>query len=209
MKLIFLGPPGVGKGTIAKMVVDKMGLIQVSTGDLLRAAVKEGNELGKEAKKYMDSGELVPDKIVIGILKERIMKSDCERGCILDGFPRTIPQAEALDEGGVKIDRVINFVASNDTIIQRLSGRRTCKRCGAIFHVKNIPPQVEGVCDKCGGELFQRDDDRPEAIENRLVVYEKQTAPLIDFYKKKGLLADIDAEKPLDNILEETIKVIK
>jgi adenylate kinase len=206
MRLIFLGPPGVGKGTIAKMLVDKHNIIQISTGDLLRAAVKEGTELGKKAKSYMDSGALVPDELVINLLKERIAKPDCKNGFILDGFPRTIPQAEALTKSKVKIDKALNYAAKRETIIQRLSGRRTCKKCGAIFHVVNIPPKQEGICDKCGGELFQRDDDKIEAIENRLAVYEKQTAPLVDYYKKKKLLAEIDAEQKLGKIFEDSVK---
>jgi adenylate kinase len=209
MRLIFLGPPGVGKGTIAKMLVDKYNIIQISTGDLLRAAVKEGTELGKKAKGYMDSGGLVPDDLVINLLKERIEKPDCKNGFVLDGFPRTIPQAEALTNSSVKIDKALYYKARRETIIQRLSGRRTCKKCGAIYHIVNIPSKVEGKCDKCDGELFQRDDDKPEAIENRLVVYEKQTAPLVDYYKKKHLLAEIDAEEPLDKILKNTIKSIE
>jgi adenylate kinase len=209
LKLIFLGPPGVGKGTIAKMLVDKYQIIQISTGDLLRAAVKEGTELGKKAKSYMDSGGLVPDELVINLLKERIAKPDCKKGFILDGFPRTIPQAEALDKSGVKIDKVLNFIAKRDIIIQRLSGRRTCKNCGAIFHVVNIPPKKEGICDKCGGHLFQRDDDKAEAIQNRLVVYDKQTAPLVDFYKKKKNIADIDAMQDLNKILADSVKAVQ
>lgn len=194
MQLIFLGPPGVGKGTVAKLLVDATDMLQISTGDLLRAAVKAGSELGIEAKKFMDAGDLVPDDLVIGLLKDRIAQPDCEKGFILDGFPRTIPQAEAIDAAGVRIDRTVNLIAQRSTIIQRLSGRRTCKACGAIYHMTNMPPAKEGVCDACGGELMQRDDDKPEAIENRLVVYENQTAPLIGFYKKKGLLIDIDAD---------------
>jgi adenylate kinase len=208
-KLIFLGPPGVGKGTVAKMITGKLGVIQISTGDLLRAAVKEGSELGNQAKEYMNAGKLVPDELVINMLKERIKQPDCEKGFILDGFPRTIPQAEALDSSDVQIDKVISFDAKKETIIQRLSGRRTCKGCGAIFHVENIPPKVEGVCDKCEGELIQRDDDKPEAIEKRLDVYEQQTAPLIDYYKTKEMLSNIDAEQELDIIVQDTLKAIE
>ncbi|MCK5282462.1 MAG: adenylate kinase [Nanoarchaeota archaeon] len=209
MNLIFVGPPGVGKGTIAKMIVEKFKIVQISTGDLLRAAVKEGTGLGKKAKEYMDKGDLVTDDLVIGLLKERIAKPDCENGFILDGFPRTIPQAEALDESGVEIDTVLNFTALKETIIQRLSGRRICKKCGAIFHITNIPPKIEDVCDKCGGELYQRDDDKIEAIVNRLIVYKKQTAPLIDYYKNKGKIVDINAELPLKEIFENSIGALE
>mgnify|MGYP006287009673 CR=1 FL=1 len=208
-KIIFLGAPGVGKGTVAKKVIDKLNIPQISTGDLLRAAVKEGTELGKKAKTYMDSGKLVPDELIIDLLKQRISEEDCKDGFILDGFPRTIPQAEALDSAGIDIDKAAYFKAAKEVIIQRLSGRRTCKNCGAIFHVENIPPKKEGICDKCQGELFQRDDDKPEAIENRLVVYEKQTAPLIEFYKKKGNLVEIDAAEKLDLIVEKTLKALE
>lgn len=207
MNLIFLGPPGVGKGTIAKEIVKQKGIPQISTGDLLRAAVKEKSELGKKAKEYMDAGKLVPDDLVINLLKERISRDDCKNGFILDGFPRTIPQAEAL-EGEVKIDNVLNFKAKDKTIIQRLSGRRTCKSCNAIYHLENIPPKVEGKCDKCKGELFQRDDDKPEAIKKRLEVYQKQTAPLIDYYKEKGILTDIETEQPIPEIVADTLDAI-
>ena len=210
MNLIFLGPPGVGKGTIAKLVCGEKGIIQISTGDLLRAAIADGSQLGIEAKGYMDAGKLVPDELVINLLKERITKPDCENGFILDGFPRTIPQADALGSSDVKIDNVITFSAKDETIIQRLSGRRTCKVCGAIFHIENIPPKVEGVCDKCEGELFQRDDDKPEAITKRLEVYRDQTAPLIDYYKSRNLLVDVDANAnfTVPEILENTLKVL-
>lgn len=208
MNLIFLGPPGVGKGTIAKEIVKQKNIPQISTGDLLRAAVKEGSELGIKAKEYMDAGKLLPDGLVTTLLEERIKKEDCKNGFILDGFPRTIPQAEAL-EGEVKINKVLNFKALDKTIIQRLSGRRTCKSCNAIFHITNIPPKVEGICDKCGGELFQRDDDKPEAIKKRLEVYQQQTAPLIDYYKNKGILADIDTEQPIPGIVKDTLAAIE
>ncbi|MEA2036704.1 MAG: adenylate kinase [Nanoarchaeota archaeon] len=209
MNLIFLGPPGVGKGTIAKYVVKEKVIPQISTGDLLRAAVKEGAELGKQAKEYMDSGKLVPDNLVIDLLTERIQKEDCEKGFILDGFPRTIPQAEALDNSSVKIDKTLNFKADEKTIIERISGRRTCKKCSAIYHVKNIPPKEDGVCDKCSGELFQRDDDKPEAVKKRLEVYQEQTAPLIEFYQKKGILSDIETEKPIPEIVKDTLDAIQ
>ena len=203
MNLIFLGPPGVSKGTVAKRLWGKNGIPQISTGDLLRAAVKEGTGLGKKAKGYMDAGKLVPDDLVIDLLKQRISRDDCKNGFVLDGFPRTIPQAEALDKSNVVIGKVLNFKAKENTVIERISGRRTCKKCGAIYHVKNIPPKVEGICDKCGGELFQRDDDKIEAVRKRLEVYKEQTAPLIDYYKKKKILIDIETEKPLDEILKD------
>ena len=193
MNYIFLGQPGVGKGTYASRVIEKLGILQISTGDLLRGAVKQGTETGIKAREYMDSGELVPDDIVITLLKERISQDDCGQGFILDGFPRTIKQAEALDDQGIKIDAVINLIAPKEIIIQRLSGRRVCRKCGAIFHLKNIPPKVNGICDRCRGELYQRDDDKPAAISERLDVYVRKTAPLIDYYKEKGILRKIDA----------------
>ena len=204
MKLLFIGPQGCGKGTQAAIIAKRLGILHISTGDLLRAAVKEQSELGNKAKSFMDSGELVPDELVIDLLKERIKKSDCGNGFILDGFPRTIPQAEALRDSGIEIDKVVNFTVSNDMIIERLSGRRTCKKCGEIYHIKNIPPKQEGVCDIDGSELFQRDDDKVEAIQNRLVVYDKQTAPLIEFYKET--IVNINAENNLDEVVSETIK---
>ena len=207
MNLIFLGPPGVGKGTIAKDIVKEKGIPQISTGDLLRAAVKEGSELGIKAKEYMDAGKLVPDELVIELLKNRISQDDCKNGFILDGFPRTIIQAKAL-EGEVKIDKVLNFKALDETIIQRLSGRRTCKKCNAIYHIENIPPKKEGICDKCNGELFQRDDDKPEAIKKRLEVYQEQTEPLIEHYNKKGILVDIETEQPIPEIVKDTLAAI-
>ncbi|MBR9702197.1 adenylate kinase [Candidatus Pacearchaeota archaeon] len=208
MNLIFLGPPGVGKGTIAKYIVKEKGIPQISTGDLLRAAVKEGSELGKKARGYMGSGGLVPDNLVIGLLKDRITKDDSQNGFILDGFPRTIPQAKALEESNVQIDKVLNFKASDELVIDRISGRRTCKKCNAIYHIRNIPPKVEDVCDKCGGELFQRGDDKQEKVKKRLEVYREQTAPLIDYYKEKGILADIETEQPIPGIVVDVMEEI-
>lgn len=207
-KIIFLGAPGVGKGAVAKLIVEKLGIPQISTGDLLREAAEQGTEFGNKAKSYMDSGQLVPDELIIGLLEQRIAKKDCKNGFILDGFPRTISQAEALDSSNIMIDKAIHFVAGREVVVQRLSGRRICKKCGAIFHIQNIPPKQEGICDNCGGELFQRDDDKPEAIKNRLKVYGKQTAPVIRFYRSKGNLAEIDAADELDIIVENTLKAL-
>lgn len=202
MNIIFLGAPGVGKGTYTSRVKEKYGIPHISTGDIFRENIKNNTSLGKEAKSYMDAGKLVPDEVTINMVKERFKQPDAKKGYILDGFPRTIPQAEALSSFS-KVDVVINFVAKDSTIIQRLSGRRICRKCQAIFHVKNIPPKVEGICDKCGGEIYQREDDKPEAIKHRLKVYSDQTSPLIDYYKKKNLLHVIDANS---NEVESIIK---
>ena len=195
MQLILLGPPGAGKGTQAKRLVGEYGIPQISTGDILRAAVRQGTELGKTAKSYMDSGKLVPDAVVIGIIRERLKESDCAKGYILDGFPRTVAQADALKDAvatmGRKIDHVLSIEVPNEELVQRLSGRRTCRKCGAMCHVKFDPPKVAGTCDKCGGELYQRDDDQEVTIRSRLTVYDQQTAPLIEYYRKAGLLRPI------------------
>jgi len=196
MQLILLGPPGAGKGTQATRLVEQYGIPQISTGDILRAAVRQGTELGKSAKSYMDSGKLVPDSVVIGIIQERLKEADCSKGYILDGFPRTVAQADALQDAvasmGRKIDHVLSIEVPNEELVVRLSGRRTCKNCGAMCHVKFDPPKVAGKCDKCGGELYQRDDDQEATIRSRLAVYDQQTAPLIDYYRKAGLLRPID-----------------
>ena len=205
MRIIFLGPPGSGKGTQTQILAQKIGAPQISSGDLLREAVKNNTPTGKKAKGYMDRGELVPDSIVIQLMGERI---EDEHVFILDGFPRTIPQAEELAESGVEIDKVVSFTANDDMIIKRLSGRRTCRECGAIFHLEYMPPKEEGKCDKCSGELFQRDDDKEESIKNRLVVYGKQTAPLIDFYKNKGNLVVINGENAPEEVLRDTLNVL-
>lgn len=204
MNLILLGPPGAGKGTQAKRMVETYGIPQISTGDMLREAVKNQTQLGLEAKKFMDSGQLVPDEVVIGLVKERLGRDDCARGFMLDGFPRTVPQAEELDKvlAGMNknLDHVISIEVPNEELMGRLTGRRTCKQCGSGFHVIFDPPKQEGVCDKCGGELYQRDDDNEATVSNRLKVYESQTKPLIDYYSAKGLLRPIDGVGAIDEI---------
>lgn len=196
MNLILLGPPGVGKGTQAKRLTEEYRVPQVSTGDMLRAALKAGTPLGKEAKTYMDKGALVPDSVVLGLVEERIQAADAQNGFMLDGFPRTVPQADGLavmmSKQGKKIDHVVCLTASNDELVRRLSGRRTCKECNAPFHVDFKPSKKQGVCDTCGGQLYQRDDDKEEAIRARLVTYDTQTKPLIEYYKAKGLLRPVD-----------------
>lgn len=205
MRLIFLGPPGAGKGTQAAHVKDAYGLAHISTGDILRAKVKQETELGKIAKGYMDAGKLVPDDVIIGMIRERLVEEDCTSGFILDGFPRTVPQAMALADLLKSMDRrltaVICFDAADDILVKRLSGRRTCKNCGAIFNVSFHPPAEENVCDACGGSLMQRDDDREEVIRNRLCVYKEQTAPLIEYYEREGLLRRFDAEGVQDSLV--------
>jgi len=197
MRLILLGAPGAGKGTVAKLLTAIDGSVQISTGDILRAAVKAGTDLGKQAKAFMDAGDLVPDELIMGIMKERLREDDCKAGYLLDGFPRTIPQAEQLKvllaEIGEKLDAVVNLNVPRDVILDRLTTRRTCTECGAIYNVKSNPPKVEGVCDKCGGPVVQRDDETEEAISNRLDVYNEKTAPLADFYRNEGMLLDVEA----------------
>ncbi len=197
MRLILLGAPGAGKGTVAKMLTAIDGSVQISTGDILRAAVKEGSELGKKAESYMKAGELVPDELIMDIMGERLLEDDCKAGFLLDGFPRTIPQAEALKELlaklGIELQAAVNLNVPREVILDRLTTRRTCEDCGAIYNVKSNPPKVEGVCDKCGGKVVQRDDETEEAISKRLDVFNEQTAPLVGFYEKEGLLLDVNA----------------
>jgi len=207
MKLIFLGPPGAGKGTIAHAVVEKLNVVQISTGYLLRAAVAEGTDLGAKAKSYMDAGELVPDELVIDLLRERIAKDDCREGFILDGFPRTIPQAEALDKSDVEIDRVVNFKVDDELIIHRLSGRRIHRPTGKIYNV-NPDGVPQPPSDVPAEEFYQRDDDKPEAISNRLVVYARQTEPLIGFYSERGLLVDIDGAQEISTIVSDVLSAL-
>jgi len=213
MRIILLGPPGAGKGTQAAGIAQEADIPHISTGDMFRAALKQGTALGLEAKKYMDSGELVPDDVVVAMVNERIQQPDCSRGFLLDGFPRTIVQAEKLDEtlesGGLTIDLVINLDCADETILKRLTGRRVCRSCGKIYHVTNMPSAVEGVCDADGGELYQRDDDQEETILNRLEVYKKQTADLIGYYRAKDLLKDVDANAQREDTLLIMLAMIK
>lgn len=204
MKIIMLGAPGAGKGTQAKLIAEKYAVPHVSTGDIFRANIKNGTELGMEAKKYMDQGLLVPDELTVKILLDRVAQEDCQNGYVLDGFPRTIPQAEvldrALDEIGDKIDYAINVDVPDENIIRRMGGRRACLSCGATFHVEHIPPKQEGICDTCGKELVLRDDDKPETVKNRLDVYHKQTQPLIDFYQAKGILRTVNGTVDMKDV---------
>ena len=192
MKLILLGPPGAGKGTQAEILNKKLGIPTISTGNILRAAVKNGTPVGLKAKEYMDAGKLVPDEVIIGVISERLAEADCQNGFILDGVPRTIPQAEALEKAGISFDAVVSIEISDEEIVERMAGRRVCTACGAPYHVKNMPPKVEGVCDACGGKLEARADDKPEVVRDRLQVYHKETAPLKDFYAARNLLKSVD-----------------
>lgn len=214
MRIVLLGGPGSGKGTQAKKLVDKLGIPQVSTGDIFRAALKEGTPMGLKAKTYMDKGELVPDEVVIGVVEERLAKPDLDPGFMLDGFPRTLPQAEALDKilaaQRKPIDHAILVDVPAEDLVARLSGRRTCKnsKCGMMYHVEFNPPKKGGICDACGQELYQRDDDTETTVRERLAVYDKQTAPLIDYYEKKGLLRRVAGVGPIDQIFAAIEKVL-
>jgi adenylate kinase len=201
MKILMLGAPGAGKGTVAQKLVEKYKIPQVSTGDLLRSAVAAGTEIGRKAKAIMDAGKLVPDEVVIGLVRDRVKSPDCSEGFILDGFPRTIPQADAV-RAFAKIDVVINLDVSDAIIIERLEARRTCRKCQAIYNLKNFPPKVAGKCDACGGELYQRGDDKREAILTRLDTYRKQTQPLVEYYRRDGVLRTVNGNVPLDQILK-------
>jgi adenylate kinase len=211
--LVLLGPPGAGKGTQAKMMVEKYHIPQISTGDILRKAAAAGTDLGKEAKKYMDAGNLVPDEVVIGLVRERLKEPDCKDGYILDGFPRTVNQAQTLDDilKGMNdgLSHVISIEVDEKELLTRLTGRRTCRSCGAMFHVKFEPPKKEGVCDKCGGELYQRDDDKEETIKSRLLVYKKQTEPLIAYYQGKGLVRSISGSGGIKEIFDLITKALE
>lgn len=212
MKIIMLGAPGAGKGTQAKMIAEKYQVPHVSTGDIFRANIKNGTELGKEAKKYMDQGLLVPDELTVKILLDRVAKEDCKNGYVLDGFPRTIPQAEVLDkalrEMGDAIDYAINVDVPDENIVRRMSGRRACLACGATYHIAHIPPKKEGICDTCGQELVLRDDDKPETVLNRLKVYHDQTQPLIDFYAAKGVLKNVDGTVDMKDVFAAIVDIL-
>lgn len=212
MKIVFLGPPGAGKGTQAVMLCRDEGIRHLSTGDMLREAVKAGSETGRKAKSHMDSGGLVPDEVVIGIIEENLGGIGWEESCLFDGFPRTAPQAKALEEmlksHGGGLDHVIYFDTSAEVVVERLGGRRTCRQCGANFHVKNMPPKRAGVCDNCGGELYQRDDDSPASIQNRLRVYKAQTADLINYYSDKGLLRRVSGDLAADKTYAEVRRAL-
>ena len=212
MKIIMLGAPGAGKGTQAKMIAETYKLPHVSTGDIFRANIKNGTELGKEAKAYMDKGELVPDELTVRILLDRVAQDDCKNGYVLDGFPRTIPQAEVLDAElnklGEKVDFAIDVEVPDENIVKRMSGRRACLKCGATYHIVHIPPRTEGICDACGSELVQRNDDKEETVKNRLSVYHQQTQPLIDFYNNKGVLKTVDGTKDSAEVFEDIKKIL-
>ena len=212
MKIIMLGAPGAGKGTQAKMIAEKYGLPHISTGDIFRANIKNGTELGKEAKEYMDKGLLVPDELTVRLLLDRVAQDDCKNGYVLDGFPRTIPQAEVLDEKlselGEKVDYAINVDVPDENIVNRMSGRRACLNCGATYHIVSIPPKKEGICDVCASALVLRDDDKPETVQNRLKVYHEQTQPLIDSYEKKGVLRSVDGTLPMEEVFTAITKIL-
>ena len=206
MKLILLGPPGAGKGTQAEILCRKFSIPTISTGNILRAAVKAGTPIGLEAKTYMDAGKLVPDEVIIGIIQERLAEPDCENGFILDGVPRTIAQAEALEQHGIEFDHVVSLEVSDESIVKRMDGRRVCTHCGTPFHVETKPPKQPGVCDLCGGELIERDDDRAETVRARLVVYHNETEPLKQFYEKRGKLRTVPGDA---GTIEETTRAIE
>ncbi|MBR1471732.1 MAG: adenylate kinase [Lachnospiraceae bacterium] len=212
MKIVMLGAPGAGKGTQAKMIAEKYGVPHVSTGDIFRMNVKNGTPLGMEAKAYMDKGELVPDELTVRILLDRLAQEDCKNGYVLDGFPRTIPQAEVLDQEltklGDAIDYAINVDVPDENIIRRMSGRRACVGCGATYHIVHIPPKKEGICDKCGGELILRDDDKEETVKNRLNIYHAQTQPLIDFYTAKGVLKTVDGTVASEEVFKAITEIL-
>lgn len=213
MKIVMLGAPGAGKGTQAQMISEKFNIPHISTGDIFRYNIKNGTELGKKAKGYMDAGQLVPDELTIEILLDRVAGDDCKDGYILDGFPRTIPQAQALTDvlskNGDQIEYAIDVEVPDDNIIKRMSGRRTCPECGASYHIQYIPPKKEGICDNCGAALVQRDDDKPETVQNRLSVYHDQTQPLIDFYRGQNVLHEVDGTKEMNDVFADIVKILE
>lgn len=212
MKIIMLGAPGAGKGTQAKKIAEKCGIPHISTGDIFRANIKNGTELGKKAKTYMDQGLLVPDELVCDLVVDRIQQDDCKKGYILDGFPRTIPQAESLDKAlqaiGEKMDYAIDVEVPDENIVKRMGGRRACVGCGATYHLVYAPTKKEGICDACGGELILRDDDKPETVQKRLSVYHEQTQPLIDYYKAQGILKSVDGTQPMDKVFTDIVAIL-
>ena len=212
MKIIMLGAPGAGKGTQAKQIADKYSIPHISTGDIFRANIKNGTELGKKAKQYMDQGALVPDELTCDLVMDRIQQDDCKYGFVLDGFPRTIPQAEALDAAlgkkNEKMDYAIDVDVPDENIVNRMSGRRACLNCGATYHLISIPPKVEGICDRCGSEIVLREDDKPETVQKRLKVYHEQTQPLIEYYSGKGVLKEVDGTQPMDDVFAAIVKIL-
>lgn len=212
MKIIMLGAPGAGKGTQAKMIAEKYGVPHISTGDIFRANIKNGTQLGMEAKQYMDKGLLVPDELTVKILLDRVAQDDCKNGYVLDGFPRTIPQAQVLDKAltelGDKIDYAIDVDVPDENIVKRMGGRRACLSCGATYHIEHVPPKTEGICDTCGQELVLRDDDKPETVQNRLNVYHEQTQPLIEFYKEKGVLRTVDGTLDMKDVFADITAIL-
>ena len=212
MKIIMLGAPGAGKGTQAKQIADKYSIPHISTGDIFRANIKNGTELGKKAKQYMDQGALVPDELTCDLVMDRIQQDDCKNGFVLDGFPRTIPQAEALDAAlgkiSEKMDYAIDVDVPDENIVNRMSGRRACLNCGATYHLISIPPKVEGICDRCGSEIVLREDDKPETVQKRLKVYHEQTQPLIDYYKNQGILKSVDGTQPMDEVFKAIVTIL-
>ena len=211
-RVVLLGPPGAGKGTQAKLLEERLGARQISTGDILRKAVAEQTPLGEQAAEHIRRGELVPDRLIIDLVAERLKEKDCEKGFVLDGFPRTIPQAQSLEEilkkMGLGLDGVLSVQVPDKLIVERLSGRRTCKGCGALYHVVFDPPKVAGICNRCGGKLYQRDDDRAETVMNRLKVYDNQTAPLVNYYRERGLLREIDGVGEVEDIGKRVVRAL-
>ena len=208
MNLILLGAPGAGKGTQAEIICAKLNIPSISIGNILRAAVKEGTEMGLKAKSFMDAGALVPDEVIIGILKERLAQADCANGFILDGVPRTIAQAEAIETMGIRIDKVLELQVEDSVIVERMSGRRVCESCGASYHLVAVPPRQPGICDSCGGKLVQRKDDAPETVKSRLAVYHKETEPLKDFYAQRGLLKPVENQPTVDGTLQAILHAL-